>query len=164
MTAPALVAWFDAILDGCTPRASGGGFVDVDDLAELVAHALELDAAVAVSHDTRRGRFLVQELTHEGDVTNAAQRLTLERLACLDPVTVWTVERRRDGRIGWLEVGAMEPLELLTVHAYRVRAAHWWGLERPLRDPAPELLERHGIPYWAPAPALTWRDIRWGMR
>lgn len=103
--------YFDRVLSGIGHR--GSSFSDID----------------AITHDGKTQRFLLQEFKREGEPRDQAQHWMLRDLALTlrklpDHFTVWTVERRDDGRFGWAVYG--QPSRVITRDEYRGRFAAWW--------------------------------------
>jgi hypothetical protein len=100
--------YFDTVLRGIGKR--GSSFSDID----------------AVAHDRDTHRFLVQEFKREGETINQGQHWMLKDLAALPQhFTVWHVEKRVDGQIGFAEFGSSS--RVISVREYQARYAAWWA-------------------------------------
>jgi len=145
--------YFDAILGGIGHR--GSSFSDID----------------AVSHDGRTKRFLVQEFKREGEMRDKAQHWMLQDLAGIPKhFTVWVIEKRWDGMIGFAVVTcSRDPLAfyVISVEDYQDRFRAWWnnGEVRSVRGPSqipPEARHELARPAGPPlAEPFMDTDLKW---
>jgi hypothetical protein len=113
--------YFDAVINGA---AGSSSFMDGD----------------AITHDGKRGRFLLQEFKYPEQLPMCKpQHWMLRDIAALPKhFTVWLVVRREDGFIGFAQFAPCSwdyELHTITPRQYRELFSHWWHDKRhPLFD------------------------------